>query len=117
VKLITNSSGEAVAVKIVDIKKHPRALADLKKEVAIHRMTKHPNIIHFYGHRREISCEYIFIEYASGGELFDRIGTISFSYYISKRINQIQLSDPDLGMPVGNAQKYFTELIAGVVSY
>jgi len=24
--------------------------------------------------------------------------------------------DPDLGMPVGQAQKYFKELIAGVVS-
>jgi serine/threonine protein kinase len=79
VKLITNNSGEAVAVKIVDFHKHPDALQNLKKEVAIHRMTKHENIIHFFGHRRDNTCEYIFLEYASGGELFDRIGNVGCS--------------------------------------
>lgn len=79
VKLITNNSGEAIAVKIVDFHKHPDALQNLKKEVAIHRMTKHENIIHFFGHRRDNTCEYIFLEYASGGELFDRIGELECS--------------------------------------
>lgn len=39
----------------------------------------------------------MFLEYAAGGELFDRI-------------------EPDIGMPSYQAQKYFRELIAGVVS-
>lgn len=39
----------------------------------------------------------MFLEYAAGGELFDRI-------------------EPDIGMPPHQAQKYFRELIDGVVS-
>ena len=37
-------------------------------------MLNHENIIKFLGNRREDDIEYIFLEYASGGELFDRIG-------------------------------------------
>lgn len=49
------------------------------------------------GSRRENSTQYMFLEYAAGGELFDRI-------------------EPDIGMPPHQAQKYFRELMAGVVS-
>lgn len=41
--------------------------------------------------------QYMFLEYAAGGELFDRI-------------------EPDIGMPPQQAQKYFRELVSGVVS-
>lgn len=41
--------------------------------------------------------QYMFLEYAVGGELFDRI-------------------EPDIGMPQDQAQKYFKDLINGVVS-
>ncbi|CAB3362593.1 Hypothetical predicted protein [Cloeon dipterum] len=44
---------------------------------------------------KEKMCDYIFLEFAPGGELFDRI-------------------DPDRGMPARIAQKFFTELISGV---
>ena len=37
-------------------------------------MMKHENIVALYGHRREKDNEYMFMEYACGGELFDRIG-------------------------------------------
>lgn len=37
-------------------------------------MLKYDNIIKFFGQRTEDNIEYIFLEYASGGELFDRIG-------------------------------------------
>jgi len=75
VKLLINSlSGEAVAMKVIDLTKHPDARSSVKKEVAIHRMLNNPHIIQFFGQRREGNLEYIFLEYASGGELFDRIG-------------------------------------------
>lgn len=96
VKLLTNATtGEAVAMKIVNLEKHPEARTSLRKEVCIHRMLTNPQIIRFWGHRREASLEYIFLEYASGGELFDRI-------------------EPDVGMPVWEAQKYFKQLLSGV---
>ena len=43
-------------------------------QVCVHKMLKHESIIKFYGFRKDDNIQYIFLEYASGGELFDRIG-------------------------------------------
>ncbi|EAT42810.1 AAEL005679-PA [Aedes aegypti] len=72
--LINRQSGEAVAMKMVDLKKHPDAESSVKKEVCIQKILQHPNILKFFGKRTQGDIEYIFLEYASGGELFDRIG-------------------------------------------
>ncbi|KAK7105675.1 hypothetical protein V1264_017024 [Littorina saxatilis] len=96
VKLAYNvKTREAVAVKIVDTSEKGVVWDDVRKEVCIHRMISHQNIIKFYGVRREGDIQYLFLEYASGGELFDRI-------------------EPDVGMPQAEAQKYFRQLIDGV---
>ncbi|KAG7200518.1 hypothetical protein KM043_001082 [Ampulex compressa] len=96
VKLVINkSTGEAVAMKMVDLEKHPDARQTVRKETTIHRMLSNPNIIQYFGKRSEPNMEYIFLEYASGGELFDRI-------------------EPDVGMPVSEAQRYFKQLISAV---
>lgn len=76
VKLVINKvTREAVAMKMVDLSKHPDARQTVKKESTIHRMLSNPNIIQYFGQRSEKNMEYIFLEYASGGELFDKIGT------------------------------------------
>ncbi|XP_071454661.1 serine/threonine-protein kinase grp [Hetaerina americana] len=93
--LINRHTGEAVAVKIVDLEKHPDAKNSIRKETCILRMLTDPHIIKFYGQRRDGNLEYIFLEYAAGGELFDRI-------------------EPDVGMSAWEAQKYFKQLVAGV---
>lgn len=36
-------------MKIVDLKKHPDAMEAVRKEVCLHRMLKHQNIIKFFG--------------------------------------------------------------------
>ena len=96
VKLAVNSdTEEAVAVKIVDLHKTPTAEKNIRKEICIHRMLQHENVIKFYGQRKADTKQYLFLEYASGGELFDRI-------------------EPDLGMPPSEAQRYFKSLISGV---
>lgn len=96
VKLLLNkSTGEAVAMKMIDLEKHPDARLTVRKETAIHRMLSNPNVIQYYGKRSEATVEYIFLEYASGGELFDRI-------------------EPDIGMLAWEAQKYFRQLISAV---
>ncbi|XP_026827165.1 serine/threonine-protein kinase grp isoform X2 [Ooceraea biroi] len=82
-------------MKMVDTEKHPDSRQTVRKETAIHRMLSNPNIIQYFGKRSESNIEYIFLEYASGGEMFDRI-------------------EPDIGMPSLNAQKYFRQLISGV---
>lgn len=50
VKLLVNRhSGDAVAMKMVDLKKHPDAGNSVKKEVAIQRNLNHLNILKFFG--------------------------------------------------------------------
>ncbi|XP_033106213.1 serine/threonine-protein kinase Chk1-like [Anneissia japonica] len=96
VKLALNrSTQEAVAVKVINLTKSKGAADNVRKEVCIHRMLTNPRVIQFYGQRKETNVQYLFLEYASGGELFDRI-------------------EPDVGMPPKQAQNYFIQLITGV---
>ncbi|OXB56014.1 hypothetical protein ASZ78_015478 [Callipepla squamata] len=93
---VNRRTAEAVAVKIVDMKRAADCPENIKKEICINKMLSHDNVVKFYGHRREGPTQYLFLEYCSGGELFDRI-------------------EPDVGMPEPEAQRFFQQLIAGVV--
>uniref|UniRef100_A0A8C1M712 Serine/threonine-protein kinase CHK1 n=2 Tax=Cyprinus carpio TaxID=7962 RepID=A0A8C1M712_CYPCA len=93
--LVNKKTEEAVAVKVVDMAKAKDCVENVKKEVCICKMLSHPNIVRFFGHRSEGTTQYIFLEYCSGGELFDRI-------------------EPDVGMPEKDAHRFFQQLIAGV---
>ncbi|XP_050416175.1 serine/threonine-protein kinase Chk1 [Patella vulgata] len=96
VKLAVNrETHEAVAVKIINLNKFPNIEESVKKETCVHRMLNHETIIKFYGSRQDENMQYIFLEYASGGELFDRI-------------------EPDVGMSQLDANRYFKQLISGV---
>lgn len=74
-------------MKMVDTRKHPDATASVKKEVCIQKFLQHPHILRYFGTRRQNDIEYIFLEYAAGGELFDRIGM----YIIYERIGTSEL--------------------------
>ncbi|NXV38929.1 CHK1 kinase, partial [Rissa tridactyla] len=93
---VNRRTEEAVAVKIVDMKRAADCPENIKKEICINKMLNHENVVKFYGHRREGATQFLFLEYCSGGELFDRI-------------------EPDIGMPEPEAQRFFQQLIAGVV--
>uniref|UniRef100_A0AAR2KE29 Serine/threonine-protein kinase CHK1 n=1 Tax=Pygocentrus nattereri TaxID=42514 RepID=A0AAR2KE29_PYGNA len=93
--LVNRKTEEAVAVKVVDTSRAKDCLDNVKKEVCVHKMLSHPNIVRFFGHRSEGPVQYIFLEYCSGGELFDRI-------------------EPDVGMPEKEAHRFFQQLIGGV---
>ncbi|PNF15434.1 hypothetical protein B7P43_G18188 [Cryptotermes secundus] len=60
-------------MKVIDLEKNSGAQSSVQKEVFIHRMVNHSNIVRFYGHRHDGNLEYIFLEFLSGGDLFDRI--------------------------------------------
>lgn len=92
---VNKKTQEAVAVKIINADKLAGNKDNLKKEVCIHKMLQHEHIVRFYGQRSEGEMVYIFLEYAPGGELFDRI-------------------EPDVGMPLVHANKYFKQLICGM---
>ncbi|XP_068732386.1 serine/threonine-protein kinase Chk1-like [Montipora capricornis] len=98
VKLAVNrETQEAIAVKIIDLEKATEkdCYDNVKKEICVHRMLQDVHVIRFYGQRTEGKKQYLFLECASGGELFDRI-------------------EPDCGMPLQQAQRYFRQLIEGV---
>jgi len=96
VKLLVNKeNGEACAMKEIDLKNHPEAVEVVKKEICVHKLLKHKHIVQCYGSRLEGKRQFIFLEYCSGGELFDRI-------------------EPDVGMPEYLAQRFFNQLISGM---
>ena len=75
--MATNNKSDPLAVKILPIDTSSHTLqsrASLEKEVAIHRVVKHQNIIRLFDYTEDASFIYILMEYAAGGELFDKIG-------------------------------------------
>ncbi|KAM7398000.1 hypothetical protein PAMA_006058 [Pampus argenteus] len=95
--LVNRQTEEAVAVKVIDTSQAKECAENVKKEVCVHKMLNHANIVRFFGHRKEGSTVYLFLEYCTGGELFDRI-------------------EPDVGMAEKDAHRFFQQLI-GAVEY
>ncbi|CAG5873911.1 serine/threonine-protein kinase Chk1 [Menidia menidia] len=93
--LVNRQTEEAVAVKVIDTSQAKECADNVKKEVCIHKMLNHPNIVRFFGHRKEGPTVYLFLEYCTGGELFDRI-------------------EPDVGMAEKDAHRFFQQLVAAV---
>lgn len=70
--LITN---QAVAIKVVDKEKILKVglMDQVKREISVMRMVRHPNIIHLYEVLATKTKIYFVIEYAKGGELFNKV--------------------------------------------
>lgn len=95
VKLALNTrTSETRAVKIISLNLLNDKTA-IQKEVLIHKTLNHENVIKYFSSFQQLDKFYIILEYASGGELFDRI-------------------EPDFGMNNDLAHKYFCQLISGV---
>uniref|UniRef100_A0A3B3ZMR8 non-specific serine/threonine protein kinase n=1 Tax=Periophthalmus magnuspinnatus TaxID=409849 RepID=A0A3B3ZMR8_9GOBI len=95
--LVNRQTEEAVAVKVIDTSQSKECAENVKKEICVHKSLNHQNIVRFYGQRHEGPITYLFLEYCSGGELFDRI-------------------EPDVGMPEKDAHRFFKQL-TGAVEY
>ncbi|XP_066247991.1 serine/threonine-protein kinase grp [Euwallacea similis] len=93
--LVHKRTNEKIACKIIDHAKYKDAKTNIEREVMILKMVSHENVIKFFGRRQEPTREYIFLEYASGGELF-------------------QMIEPDIGMPSRNAQFFMKNLLCGL---
>ncbi|KAG0338523.1 hypothetical protein BG000_003813 [Podila horticola] len=70
-------TGVKAAVKIIP--KDTQEMKMIQKELTIQRGLQHRNISRFLESRESPECLYIFVEYAAGGELFDKIGTLKIS--------------------------------------
>ncbi|XP_072938655.1 serine/threonine-protein kinase grp isoform X2 [Epargyreus clarus] len=87
--LVQARTGACVALKAV------RAGGEGAREAALHRALRHPHVLRCYGERDHRHLHYLFLEYAQGGELFDRI-------------------EPDVGMPEKEARRYWRQTLEGL---
>ncbi|XP_060803931.1 serine/threonine-protein kinase grp isoform X2 [Amyelois transitella] len=87
--LVHSRSGAAVALKVL------KGGADAAREAALHRALRHPHVLRCLGERTHRDQHYMFLEYAQGGELFDKI-------------------EPDVGMNTTMARRYWGQLLEGL---
>jgi len=93
-------TGEVFAVKFIHkryaIERGKITLRQITAEVSLHRHCGyHPNLIQFYDSAEDEVWTWIGMEFASGGDLFDKI-------------------EPDVGVAEDICHFYFTQLVAGV---
>ncbi|CAM0955005.1 unnamed protein product [Alopecurus aequalis] len=69
------TNGQSVAIKMIDKEKVIRIglMDQLKREISIMRIVRHPNILQLYEVMATRSKIYFALEYAKGGELFNKI--------------------------------------------
>jgi len=96
VKVAYKKNDGPFAAKIVQIENLPHFLqCQLKEEVLLHKGLDHKNIIKYYNCCCEDEIVYIFMEFGSGGNLYNHL-------------------KPDFGVPLYKAHNYFRQVIAGV---
>lgn len=68
-------TGQHVAVKILDKGKVMKIglMDQIKREISVMRLVRHPNVVRLYEVMASKSKIYFVIEYASGGELFNKV--------------------------------------------
>lgn len=91
----------------------------LQKEVQIHSILKHKNVLEFLGSveyavgasapSNYVRGLYILLELGAGGDLFDKIGRSHKHFACSYS------AAPDVGVDEDLAHFYFTQLISGLV--
>ncbi|KAL3616233.1 CBL-interacting protein kinase [Castilleja foliolosa] len=68
-------TGQSVAIKVIDKEKITRVgiINQIKREISIMRLVRHPNIIHLHEVMATKTKIYFVMECAKGGELFDKV--------------------------------------------
>jgi len=68
-------TGESVAIKAMDKEKilNVQMMEQIKREIWVMRLVRHPNIVRLYEVMATKSKIYIVMEYVEGGDLFDRV--------------------------------------------
>ncbi|CAA2988191.1 CBL-interacting kinase 5-like [Olea europaea subsp. europaea] len=89
-------TGQSVAVKIIDKEKVMKIglIDQIKREISVMRLVKHPNVVQLYEVMASKSNIYFAMEYVKGGELFNKV---------AKGRHKEE-----------DARKYFQQLIAAV---
>ncbi|XP_050288844.1 CBL-interacting serine/threonine-protein kinase 10 [Quercus robur] len=83
-------TNQSVAIKVIDKEKIMKvALIDqIKREISIMRLVRHPNIIHLYEVMATKTKIYFVVEYAKGGELFNKVSKGKLKEDVARRYFQ-----------------------------
>ncbi|KAI3461714.1 hypothetical protein Pfo_018377 [Paulownia fortunei] len=68
-------TGQSVAIKVIDKEKITRVgiINQIKREISVMRLVRHPYIVHLYEVMATKTKIYFVMEYAKGGELFNKV--------------------------------------------
>lgn len=68
-------TGQSVAIKVIDKKKVTKMgiMDRIEREISVMRLVKHPNIVHLHEVMATKTKIYFVMEYAKGGELFNKV--------------------------------------------
>lgn len=83
-------TGQSVAIKVIDKEKVLRVglINQIKREISIMRQVRHPNILELYEVMATKTKIYFALEYAKGGELFDKVSKGRLKEHIARRYFQ-----------------------------
>ncbi|CAN8245980.1 unnamed protein product [Cochlearia groenlandica] len=88
------TSGESVAIKVIDKEKVLKSglIAHIKREIAILRRVRHPNIVQLFEVMATKSKIYFVMEYVKGGELFNKVAKGRLKEDVARRYFQQLIS-------------------------
>ncbi|XWS18518.1 hypothetical protein CRYUN_Cryun32bG0050600 [Craigia yunnanensis] len=87
-------SGDSVAIKVLDKEKILKGglIAHIKREIAILRRVRHPNIVQLFEVMATKSKIYFVMEYVRGGELFNKVAKGRFKEDVARKYFQQLIS-------------------------
>nr|XP_043636836.1 CBL-interacting protein kinase 2-like [Erigeron canadensis]XP_043636837.1 CBL-interacting protein kinase 2-like [Erigeron canadensis] len=90
-------TGQGVAIKVIDKEKVIRVglVNQIKREISIMKLVKHPNILQLYEVMATKTKIYFALEYAKGGELFDKVSKGRLKENIARKYFQQLISAID----------------------
>nr|GMC81834.1 CBL-interacting protein kinase 2-like [Ipomoea batatas] len=90
-------TGASVAIKIVDKEKIFKVgmMEQIKREISVMRMVRHPNIVQLYEVMASKTKIYIVMEYAKGGELFNKVAKGKMKGDVARKYFQQLISAVD----------------------
>ncbi|XP_043704442.1 CBL-interacting protein kinase 18-like [Telopea speciosissima] len=90
-------TGQSVAIKVIDKERILKVGLDeqIKREISVMRLVKHPNIVQLYEVMASKSKIYFVIEYAKGGELFNKVAKGKLKEDVARKYFQQLISAVD----------------------
>jgi len=96
----------------------------LDKEMRVHAALKHANVLEFLTavivelgtESPYVPAIYMLLEFAAGGDLFDKIGALAFGLRLGTTLTDQITQAPDVGVREEVAHFYFRQLLSGLVT-